>query len=162
MRALIFLFCAASAAGVLTQIPALPTHARTVKSLSVEINVWTPPRGWSDDQTTFAAPCDLHISAVPAMDPPAIDGDTVRIEYFANTRLLGTQDSRWMPEVNPSAHARPGQAVPMFIQRAQFSLAEFVWKNAPPGNYTMTARATFGQNPPAVSKSVAITILPHP
>lgn len=95
------------------------------------------------------------------MNPPALDGDTVKIEFFANTNLLGSQKSVWLPELNPSAHARPGQAVPMFIRPAQFTLAEFIWKNAPAGNYTITAKAIFGKNPAASSRPVAITILSH-
>lgn len=148
----------------------LPAQTTTViKSMSLETRVWTPvvlppgsrPRGRSEDETNFFTPCDIHISAWVGVNPSAREGDSVTIEFYSNTNKLGSQKSNWLPELNPSAHARPGQAVPMFIRPAQFPQMEFVWKNPPPGHFTLIAKAIFGKNAPAYSRPVVIDVSPR-
>lgn len=168
--ALIVLGCLIAASAILASNHFLSAPPTVISSMSVGTRVWTPvflppgslPRYQLDDETNFFTPCDIHISAGVNVKPQAHEGESVTIEFFANTNRLGSQKSDWLPELNPSAHARPGQAVPMFIRPAQFPGVEFVWKNPPPGHYTLTAKATFGKNPPAISRPIVIDVFPLP
>ena len=174
-RLLAFLFCLATAGRLAAQTSALPSQAgaaNATNSLMVAVEVWsplaprpgspTPPGGWSNDRKTFTVPCDLHIMANVAVTPVPHEGDTVMIDFFANSEKLGSRKSVWLPELNPSAHRHGNEAVPMFIRPAQFSMEALVWTNVPAGHYSLTAKATFGSSPPAVSGPVGVTILSQP
>ena len=135
---------------------------------NVELRVWAPlvipagtprpPGGWRNDRTNFLAPCNLHLSAAVSLNTAGAEADTIALDFYANTNKLGSRKSIWMPEENPSAHARRNEAVPMHIRPAQFSMEELVWTNPPPGRYAVTVKARFGRKPPTVSAPVVITV----
>jgi hypothetical protein len=169
-RRLLFLFYFVAAGKIFAQAPALPAQPDTTNSLMVEIQVWSlsvprpgmppAPARWSNDRKTFTAPCDIHIMANVVVTPRAHKGDTVMIDFFANAEKLGSRKSVWLPELNPSAHPHGNEPVPMFIRPAQFSMESLVCTNAPPGHYTLTAKAAFDKNPAVASAPVNITVLP--
>lgn len=67
-------------------------------------------------------------------------GETVAIEFFVNDQELCSKQAVWQDERRPSH--RPGEAVPMWVMRAQFLVSDCVWSNPAPGSYTLTAHAT--------------------
>jgi hypothetical protein len=126
--------------------------AQSANALQVQIEF--VPRG----DTNFQAHATLHIDAFVGMGGPRQEGDSVKVEFFANARSLGKKTSFWHPERRPPS--RPGSATPMWIMPPQFDSVSLDWKNPPAGNYTMTARATFSKTVKAVSTPVDIVVTP--
>jgi hypothetical protein len=92
------------------------------------------------------------------MDGPHRQGDSVTVEFFANTNSLGTRTSYWHPKQRPES--RPGVATPFFIVAAGFDSVPLNWNNAPAGKYVLTVKATFSRKVTTVSNPVNITVLP--
>ncbi|MGD0743939.1 MAG: hypothetical protein ABSA45_02180 [Verrucomicrobiota bacterium] len=105
----------------------------------------------------FHAPATISIQADVSLDVPACAGDFVRVEFYANMKRLGSRKCVWHDEVRSNSHPRDCQ--PMEIIPAGFSPVEFVWKNPPVGDYTLTAKATWTNDLSAVSAPVNITVL---
>jgi hypothetical protein len=82
---------------------------------------------------------------------------TFLIEFFAGTNRLGVQTSGM---VSASMRSRRGEAVPMIVMLVGYPAVELFWRNAPAGNYALTAKATNEKRLAAVSTPVQITILP--
>jgi hypothetical protein len=151
------------------QAPTPAPTSNATNRLTVQLNAWAlavapsgtlRPANLPNTRNTFIAPCDVHISAYIAMQPPPHDGDIVTIDFYSNGEKLGTRKSEWMPELNPSAHRHGNEVVPLFIRPAQFSQPNLVWTNPPPGRYELTAKATFATNSPVTSSPLIINVLP--
>jgi hypothetical protein len=106
----------------------------------------------------FHAPATISIEADVSLDAPARARDSVRVEFYANTKRLGSRKSVWHEALvsNPRSRALP----PMHIPPAGFGPVVLVWNNPPAGDYTLTARVSGAKARTAVSAPVNITILP--
>ncbi len=108
----------------------------------------------------FHAPATISIQADISLDAPVRAGDSVRIEFYANTKRLGSRKSVWHDEMGPNPHSRDFQ--PMHIFPAGFVPVVLVWNNPPVGAYALTARMTWTNGLSAVSTPVNIAVLPRP
>jgi hypothetical protein len=133
-------------------LPVCGGFAQSANALHVEIDF--VPRGC----TNFQARTEIRMDAFVSMDGPRQEGDSVKVEFFANAKSLGKKTSYWHPERRPPS--RPGFATPMWIMPPQFDSVPLVWKNPPAGNYAMTARAMFSKMVKAVSIPVNIVVSP--
>jgi hypothetical protein len=106
----------------------------------------------------FYTPATISIQADVSLDAPARAGDSVRVEFYANTKRLGSGKSVWHDEIGSNPHSRDFQ--PMHITPAGFWPVELIWNNAPVGTYALTAKATGARGRSAVSAPVNITVLP--
>jgi len=128
-----------AAAGVVAQTTNAPAGGGGGKPLEISIEAVFQGKRLQDG-ARVQAPAVVylfpHLEA--AVKPHA--GDTVAIDFFANDQKLCSQKAVWQDERRPAQ--RPGQAVPLWIMRAQFLISDCVWSNPAPGSYTLTARAT--------------------
>jgi hypothetical protein len=157
---------------VTAKTSALRRRSAAVSSLSVTMRAWVPKtvsleewrkhRKQLDEDKVFAAPCDVHIQASVGAVGNLRAGDTVSVDFFANTNNIGSGTCVWHEEVNPSKQWHGRGAVPLFIIPAQFSPAAMVWHNPPPGKYALTAKASCGKTVSAVSTPFNITITAAP
>ena len=125
--------------------------AQSTNSLSAEIFI---PQGGE----TFKAPAKIEIVAWVGKDRAVREGDSVSVEFFANTNSLGKRVSYWHPEKRPPSG--PGMATPFIIVAAGFDSVSLTWNNVPAGSYALTAKATFSKSISSVSKAVNITVAP--
>ncbi len=86
------------------------------------VTITSPANGAS-----FTAPARITIST----SAPDCDGAIHKVEFYAGTRLLGTDTS---------------------------SPYRFRWNNVPAGSYTLTAKASDNQSAATVSSPVSITV----
>jgi hypothetical protein len=84
-------------------------------------------------------------------------GDTVSVQFFAGSKGLGFKTSGM---VAAGLRSRRGEAVPMIVGLAGYPAVEWVWHNAPPGTYYLTARAANQRGQTTISPPVKITVLP--
>ena len=172
LRWLLVLLFTAAACLVTVETSALRRRSAAVTSLSVAVCAWVPKtvsleewrkhRKQLDDDKVFAAPCDVHVLAVVGATGNLRAGDTVSVDFFANTNMIGSGTCVWHEEVNPSKQWHGRGAVPMFIMPAGFSPAEMVWHNPSPGTYALTARASCGKTVSANSTPFDIIIAAAP
>jgi hypothetical protein len=66
----------------------------------------------------FHAPATISIQADVTLDAPARAGDSVRVEFYANTKCLGSGKSVWHDEMKSNPHSRDFQ--PMHITPRRF------------------------------------------
>jgi hypothetical protein len=130
------------------QMPFPPGKPGATNQLAVQL--WVPRK-------TPPAPATLHLYARVTPMVPAKKGDTVAVEFFSGTKLLGAEKGVWHDAIRPDPQALKPQ--PMIIRPAGFSPAELVWSNAPAGTYSLTARATLA-GVTGVSPPVSVTIAP--
>jgi len=149
---ILFPLCLFIACSSCAQSPSPPSGNNSTNLLAVEITIF--------DNKTFHAPATISIIASVSQSAPGRKGDSVRVEFFANTNRLGVRKSFWHDAVRPNPHSRNAQ--PMIMVAAGFDLVELVWSDPPAGNYTLTARATGAKGRSATSSPVSITILPPP
>jgi hypothetical protein len=126
-----------------------PTNSSS-KLLSVEVFVFSPDH-------VYYAPTNIHIQAFVTM-AGAQAGDSVRVDFFANTKKLGSTKATWHDAIFPPND--PHHFHYMHVLPAGFDPMEVVWKKAEPGDYTLTARASSPKALAAASKPVEIKILP--
>jgi hypothetical protein len=120
----------------------------TTNQLSVAL--WPP-------HADLKAPALINIQAYVRLDEPGLKaGDSVNVEFFANSKSISSARAIWHDTIRP--HAAPGQAVPMWIMPAGFYPALCTWKKVPAGNYSVTARATWTNGLSAVSAPIPVTI----
>lgn len=106
----------------------------------------------------FHAPATIRIQANVTLDDRAHKGESVRVEFYANTKRLGSRKSAWHDAIGPDPHSRNFQ--PMIMMAAGFWPVGLDWSNVPAGSYTLTARAIGAKGRSAVSAPVNITVLP--
>jgi hypothetical protein len=147
------LFCWLAAAGGFAQSFGPPLDGDSTNQLSV----WLDLR-WNTNNAVFHAPARIDLVAYVRMEPHPHAGDAVPVEFFADSKRLGSGKAVWHDVIRP--HARPGEAVPMWIMAAQFYPAEFVWKKVPEGVYMVTAKAIWTNGLSAVSAPLKVTVLP--
>jgi len=143
--------CLFIACSSLAQTSSPPSGNNLTNLLAVQIDLMA-------GSEVFHAPASVSIQAVVALDAPARAGDSVQVEFFANTRRLGSRESVWHNAIGPNPHSRSFQ--PMIMVAAGFWPVGLVWSNAPPGDYALTAKATDSKGRSAVSAPVKITVLP--
>jgi len=107
----------------------------------------------------FHASANVRIYAHVALRSAINPADSAKVEFFAGTNSLGSRTSFWRGQQRPP-DGRPGQPMPAYIAAAGFTPVEWIWTNPPPGNYTLTAKATYLNGSPAVSKPVNIVVQP--
>jgi hypothetical protein len=121
----------------------------TTNALSVSL--------WIPNKTNLKAPATVNIQAYVRMQGQGLKaGDSMNVEFFSDSKSIGSAIAVWHDTIRP--HAAPGQAVPMWIMPAGFYPAQWTWTNAPAGNYTLTAQATWTNGLSAVSMPVGITV----
>jgi len=108
----------------------------------------------------FHAPATISMQADVSLDAPLRAGHSVRVEFYANTKRLGSGKSVWHEELGLNSRTRDFQ--PMHIIPADFVPVKLVWNNPSAGDYALTARVTGAQRHSAVSAPVNITILSRP
>ena len=130
-----------------------PDGTNSTNPLAVSLSLWLP-----DPEGSFHAPATIGLMAQITLNAPAPAGDSVRVDFFANTNKLGSRKSVWHDAIGPDPHARNFQ--PMIMRRAGFDPVEMEWSNAPAGGWAVTARATGVRGRSAVSAPLNITVLP--
>ena len=109
------------------------------------------------DGAILHKPAHIFILADVTTAVAAHAGDSVTVDFFANTSKLGSRKSLWHNAVKPDPHSRKFQ--PMIIVDAGFGGVDFDWSNAPAGSYALTAKAYGLHGLSAVSAPLNITIL---
>ena len=113
-----------------------------------------------DDGAAFPAATDIRIlaNATPHGAPQA--PDPVVMEIFADTNRLGVMtnfmQSGPLPPRNANGPARP------FVTTPGVLLNNFVWSNAPAGDYILTVKATNTNGLSVVSEPVHISVRAAP
>jgi hypothetical protein len=112
---------------------------------------------WPPHMVALKAPASVNIQAYVRLNEPGLKaGDSVNIEFFANSKSISTAKAIWHDTIRP--HAASGQAVPMWIMPAGFYPALCTWKKVPAGDYSLTAHATWTNGLSAVSAPMPVTI----
>ena len=141
----IFLGC--SLFSGLAQVPGSPDNS--TNQLSVQL--------WLSQKTGLQAPAQIDIQAYVRMQEQGLKaGDIVNVEFFANSKSIGSAKAVWHDVIRP--HAAPGQAVPMWIMAAGFYPAKLTWNDVPAGNYSLIAQAAWTNGLSAFSTAVAVTV----
>ncbi|HTR42778.1 MAG TPA: Ig-like domain-containing protein [Pseudomonadales bacterium] len=136
-----------SLCGGLAQMPGSPGNATN----QLYVQLWLPHRDG------LQAPAAIEMQAYVRPDEPEFNaGDSVNVEFFADSKSVGSAKAVWHGTIRP--HASPGQATPMWIMPPGFYPAQCTWTNVPAGNYSLTARATATNSASAVSAPVSITV----
>jgi hypothetical protein len=148
--AIVFPLCIFTARSSLAQSSSPPSGNSRTNPLAVEITTF--------DNKIFHAPANISIIASVSLNAPASKGDSVRVDFFANNRRLGSKKSFWRKGMGPDPHSRNAQ--PMIMSAAGFDPVELVWRNAPTRRYTLTARAIGAKGLAATSPPISITVLP--
>jgi len=108
-------------------------------------------------KTGLLAPATIDIQAYVRMrDERLRAGDAMNVEFFANSKSIGSARAVWHDMIRP--HAKPGQAVPMWIMPPGFNPAQWTWKDVPAGDYSLTAQATWTNGFSAISPAVSVTV----
>ena len=150
MRALIFFF--------LATVSAL---AQVTSPAPLEVSVQIQYEGYQlPDGEAVHAPAGFYLSPSVRTTLPLHAGDAVTIDIYADGQKLLSQRAAWHEETNPSKNARPGEAVPMIIQAAQFFYDDAHWTNVSEGNHVVLAHAYDFHGLSAFSKATHITVLP--
>lgn len=103
------------------------------------------------------APATINIQAYIRLNEPGLKaGDSVNVEFFANSKSIASAKAIWHDTIRP--HAASGAATPMWIMPAGFYPALCTWKNVPAGQYSVTAKATWTNGLSAVSAPIPATI----
>jgi len=153
IRTILFALCLFIACISFAQPARPPSGNNSTNLLAVEL--WLP-----QGDEVLHAPATISIQANVALDAPAQKGDFVRIEFYANTKRLGSRKSVWHDAVGPDPHSRKFQ--PMIMSAAGFWPVGLDWSNVPAGSYALTAKASDTKGRSAVSTPVNITVLPSP
>ena len=120
-----------------------------------ELSVWL----WVPKSADLKAPATINLQAyVQLRDSGLKAGDCVNVQFFSNSKPLGSDKAVWHDMIRP--HAKPGQAVPMWVMAAGFYPAKCSWQDVPAGNYSVTARAAWTNGLSAVSAQVTVSVLP--
>lgn len=151
MKVLVLLF--------LATVSALAQVAPPAPSLQIFVHVEYEGYGLPDGEAVHA-PANFYLSPFVRTTLPLHAGDTVTIDVYADGRKLLSQKAVWHEEFNPSKNARPGEAVPMIIQPAQFFYDDAQWTNVPEGKHMVLAQAYDFHGLSAYSKPMHITVLP--
>jgi hypothetical protein len=144
----ILILLALSACGGLAQAP-LPS-GNTNEML---VALWFPHAG------DFHAPATINLQAYVRVRGSGLKaGDVANVEFFANSKSLGSVKAVWHDVIRP--HAPPGSPVPMWVRPAGFDPAKWTWKNVVAGSYSITAQAICTNGLSAVSRPMTVTVLP--
>lgn len=142
----IFILLGCSLCAVFAQMPG---STQNTNGLSVQL--------WLPQKTGLRAPATIDIQAYVRMQEDRLKaGDAMNVEFFANSRSIGSARAAWHDLIRP--HVNPGQAMPMWIMPAGFYPAKWTWKDVPAGEYSLTAQATWTNSISAVSPAVSITV----
>jgi hypothetical protein len=104
--------------------------------------------------STLHAPLNIFLAASVKTAITMHAGDIVFIDFFANTKKLGSRVSIWNDAMEPD---------PLHNDRPTvlgFNSWGFLWTNVPAGSYVFTVRAHGCRGLSAVSPPVNKTILP--
>jgi hypothetical protein len=145
------LLCLMAAAAGFAQTAAPPAADGSTNQLSVSL--WLPRTAEAPH-----APAAIHMYAYVASSAPAQKGDVVRIDFYAGTNLLGSNEAVWHAGIRPDPHSNKPQ--PMIVSLPGFSPASMVWSNVPAGTYALTARASEAGGATAVSPPANLTVQP--
>jgi hypothetical protein len=103
------------------------------------------------------APATLNIQAYVKLNEPGLKaGDSVNVEFLADSKSIGSAKAIWHDTIRP--HAAPGAATPMWIMPAGFYPALCTWKKIPVGNHSVTAQATWTNGLSTVSAPIPVTV----
>jgi hypothetical protein len=154
MKALtLFLFVTTSGLAQITPPP--PPSAPLAVYVHVQFEGYELPDG-----EAVHPPANFFVSPFVQTTLPLRAGDTVTIDIYADGLKLSSQKAVWHEEINPSKNARPGEAIPMFIQPAQFFYENTQWTNVPEGTHVLLAHAYDFRGLSAFSTAIHITVLP--
>ncbi|HXC35561.1 MAG TPA: hypothetical protein VNV43_06765 [Candidatus Acidoferrales bacterium] len=135
--------------------------AQVTPPAPLEVSVQILYEGYQlPDGEAVHAPAGFYLSPSVRTTLPLHAGDAVTIDIYADGQKLLSQRAAWHEETNPSKNARPGEAVPMIIQAAQFFYKDTDWTNVPEGNHVVLAHAYDFHGLSAFSKPMHITVLP--
>jgi hypothetical protein len=112
---------------------------------------------WLPHTSGLQAPASIDIQAYIQIQEEGLKaGDFVNVEFFANSKSIGSAKAVWHDTIRP--HAKPGRAVPMWIMPAGFYPAQWTWKDVPSGDYSLTAQATRTNGLSAMSPAASVTV----
>ena len=112
------------------------------------------------DKAAIYSPTTVFITPYLQTSLPVHAGDTVAIDFFTDGRKMWSDKAVWQDEINPSKNARPGEAIPMFISPAHFSVSFHEWTNIPEGKHVILLRAYDFHGLSAFSEALHFTVLP--
>ncbi|HEY1789979.1 MAG TPA: hypothetical protein VGJ73_17670 [Verrucomicrobiae bacterium] len=154
MKTLILFFL--STVSGLAQITLLPPPSAPLEAfVQIQLDGHNLPDG-----VAVHAPANFFITPFVRTTLLLHAGDIVKIDIYADGRKMLSQKAVWHEEVNPSKNARPGEAVPMYIQPAQFFYKDLEWTNVPEGKHVVLAHAYDFHGLSAFSAATHVTILP--
>src|SRR5208282_2123898 len=105
VRGTLFPLCLFIAGNGLAQTPGAPPENPLQKPLQVSIRALFEGRTLHDGDTLHA-PKDIFILAFVTTAVAAHAGDSVTIDFFANTNKLGSGKSVWHNAIRPDPHSR--------------------------------------------------------
>ena len=155
-RGMSVLLCLLMVIGASAQTPDAPGGKPPQTPLSVTLEVLCNGDVLHDGDA-LRTPAHLFFLVYPTTTIAAHKGDSVTIDFFANTNKLGSQKCVWHEGIRPDPHSRKFQ--PMIIVAPGFGGVSFDWTNAPAGSYKLTARASGLHGLSAVTTPLHITIL---
>jgi hypothetical protein len=114
-------------------------------------------RLWLPQKTGLQAPATINIQGYVRIQEQELKaGDSVNVEFFANSKTIGSAKAVWHDVIRP--HVTPGQAMPMWIMAAGFYPAQWTWKDVPAGDYSLTAQAIWTNGISAMSPALSVTV----
>lgn len=125
----------------------------TGKTNSISVDLWIAPANQN-----LPAPAAIHMVATVSTMQPGHTGDTIKVNFLADSNYLGSATCAWHEGHQPDPHSHLPQ--PMIIIRPGYSGTQWVWTNVPAGTYSLTAAAIDGNGLTAVSEPKKVTVLP--
>lgn len=128
-----------------------PTESGPTNTISIEL--WVPPA-----DLNLHAPATVHLVANVSTSVSEHPGDTLKVNFLANTNYLGSAICTWHEGHHPDPKSHIPQ--PMIIIPPGYSAAQWVWKDASAGTYSLTATVVGSNGFAAFSPPVQVTVKP--
>ena len=154
-----FLGCLFMAGCDVAQTSGAPSENSSQNTLEISIQALCEGKILSDG-ATVPAPAEIYIMPHVETSVAMRAGDTVNIDFYADTNKLCSTKAVWRDAIKPSN--RPNQFSPMIMAPAEFGYSFCAWTNGTAGAHTLTARASGLHGLSAISAPVQITIVPPP
>lgn len=143
------IFFGLMAGRVFAQTP--PTETGKTNALSVDL--WISPA-----DRNLPAPATIHLVAMVSTTLPGHAGDTIKVNFLADSKHLGSATAKWHEGHHPDPNSHLPQ--PLVIVRPGYSGAEWIWKDVPVGTYSLTATIVGNNGLTAFSEPKTVTVKP--
>lgn len=139
--------------GLMTKGVFAQTSTETGNTNAVSVNLWVPPA-----DLNLQAPAAIRLVASVSTSVPSHPGDTIKVNFLANSKYLGSAVCTWHEGHQPDPKSHTTQ--PMIIIPPGYSAAQWVWKHVPAGTYSLMATVIGGNGFAAYSPPVQVTVKP--